>query len=424
MNRSGNKGWGLWLNDNFRKLWLGQTISMMGSQVTFVALPLIAVTLLKANPMQMGLLTAASTAPYFLVGLLAGVWVDRLQRLPILKNANLMNALLLSLIPLLHAVDWLTIESLYILAFMTAACSLVFQFAYQSFLPSIVSREELTEGNSKLEGTRAAAQFAGPTTAGGLIQALTAPFAIWVDVATYLVSIWIFRRIKIAEKLPAVPGRGLLSSIKSGFVFLFSNPFLRTIAYSTALLNFSRCSFDAVYMLFLVQKLSLQAGSIGLIYGVGSFGAVLGAMLAGRLAAKTGIGLAIAGSSLLIGTGYLLVSAAAGNLLLILLLLMLAQMCSSMGNTVYYINQVSLRQAVTPNDKMGRVNSAQTFISRGAIPLGALLGGALGTWIGLRGTLVVAGCLSLMTVFLLLASPVRQIQRTSDLEPPEVSRIA
>ncbi|GGA36208.1 MFS transporter [Paenibacillus physcomitrellae] len=372
----------------------------------------------------MGLLTAASTAPYFLIGLFAGVWVDRVNRLPILKHANLISGLLLCLIPLLHALDWLTIESLYILAFLTAACSMVFQFAYQAFLPSIVSKEELTEGNSKLEATRAAAQFAGPSAAGGLIQALTAPFAIWVDVATYFLSIWMFGRIKTVETMPAAPRKSIFLQIKSGFSLIVSNSFLRTIAYSTALLNFSRCSFDAVYMLFLVHKLSLNASHIGLIYGIGSLGALFGAMAASRMAAKVGIGLAIIGSSVLIGVGYLLVSAASGNLLLILPLLILAQMCSSMGNTVYYITQVSLRQAVTPNDKMGRVNSAQTFISRGAVPLGALLGGLLGTWAGLRGTLVLAGCMSLMTLFLLIFSPVRKVRQITNLEEPEASRIA
>lgn len=402
---------GLLANTSFKQLWAGQTVSVMGSQISYIAIPLIAAELLNANALQMGLLTAASTLPFFLVGLFAGVWVDRSKRFPILIRCNMLSALILLLIPLLHWIGFLHIWQLLMISFLLATSSMTFQFAYTSVLPAIVSKQELTEGNSKLEATRATTQFVGPSIAGMLIQAVTAPVAILVDAISYLLSILFFKKVDIVEVIPERSTKtNMMAQIKSGFSYLLINPFLRTISLTTAGINFSRCMFDAVYILFVVNTLSIEAGQLGLIYGVGSIGSVIGSLFANKISNKIGTGSTIISAALIIGIGFIIASLAAGNLFVIITLLFLAQLCTSLGNSIFFITQVSVRQAVTPNQMMGRVNAAQLFISRGAIPLGVLLGGLLATWVGSRLTILIAGCLSLSVLFLLVLSPVRKFK--------------
>ncbi|MCY9529916.1 MFS transporter [Paenibacillus alvei] len=407
---------GLWGHYSFRQLWIGQTISVLGSQISYIAIPLIAVILLDANAFQMGLLTASSTAPYFLIGLFAGVWIDRIKRVPILINMNLITAFFLLLIPLFN---WLNVMNIWILcaiSFFTASCSMVFQFAYTSVLPSIINKNDLTEGNSKLEISRAMTQFVGPSIAGVIIHVLSAPISLFINIITYLVSIFFFKRINIDEKEPTTTKNTILKQIRQGFHHIFTNPFLRTISLSTAILNFSRCAFDAVYMLYVVTVFSIDASILGIIFGVGSLGALLGAFTANKLVKKIGTGNTILISTVIVGVGFLIVAIVTKYIIVNIAILSISQFFISMGNTVFFISQVSIRQAVTPNEIMGRVNATQVFISRGAVPIGALLGGLSGMLFGLRETIMAAGCLSLGAVFLLVMSPVKGVRQTSDIE--------
>jgi len=406
----------LWMNSSFNQLWLGQTVSVLGSQISFIAIPLIAVILLDADSFQMGILTATITAPFLLIGLFAGVWVDRVKRVPILLYSNLLGAVILLLIPLLNSLNILNIWLLYLIAFLSASCSMMFQFAYTSVLPSIVSKEALTEGNSKLEATRATTQFIGPSIAGVLIQTFTAPVAILINAATELFSLVFLKRIKINEATPEKSANNVLQQIVSGFSILFKSNFLRTISLTTAVLNFARSAIDAVYILFIVSTLSVDAALIGIIYGVGSVGSIIGAMLANKLVKKIGIGATIILAAISIGIGFIVIAVIAGPLYIVIPLLLVSRTLTSMGNTLFFITQVSVRQALVPNEVMGRVNATQVFISRGAVPIGALLGGILGTWFGLRIAILLAGCFSLIAVFMLWMSPIRSIQQTENLE--------
>ncbi|MEX2462550.1 MAG: MFS transporter [Paenibacillaceae bacterium] len=405
----------LWKHSNFLKLWFGQTISMLGSQVTYIALPLTAVLILNATPVQMGAFQAVSTAPFFILGLFAGAWIDRVDRLPLLVYTNIASVIILSFVPILAWFNLLSIWLLYIVAFLSAASTMTFQLAYQSFLPSIIKKENLPEGNSKLEGSRTVTQVLGPSMAGVLIQLITAPIAILVDIISFIISACFFSNIKVTESKPQIAKQNIWLQIFEGLKVIISNPFLRSISFSTAILNFSRSAFEAVYLLFVVKTLSLNPAQIGMVYGFGSMGSLLGAVIANRIAKRFGIGASIVGSCVLIGIGFSLVSFASDSLFLSIPLLILAQAFTGMGNTVYFINQVSLRQAITPNNLLGRVNASQIFISRSAMPLGGVLGGIIGSCFGLRFSIAITSIFSFLAVLLLISSPVRRVRILQDL---------
>lgn len=407
----------LWKNSNFLNFWIGQSISMFGSQVTVVALPLTAVLVLHANAMEMGMYQAMATAPFLIFGLFAGAWIDRTRRRPLMIVSNLVTAALLSLIPLLAWMDLLSINILYLILFLAASGSLIFELAYLSFLPTVIHRDEMTDGNSKLEGSRAMAQIVGPSAAGGLISLLAAPVAILVDAVSYVVSSIFLMRIKVEEPVPtATPKGNVWAQIGEGLKAIGTHPILRSIAASTALLNFFRTAFSSVYMIFIVLNLGLTPTEVGIVLGVGSIGAFLGAFVAQRWATLFGIGHSVIGSAVLVTLGAVVVTLAPQSLWVSMPLLILGQALTGIGNTVYFINQVSLRQTLTPNHLLGRINASNRFISRGAMPLGGLMGGVLGTWFGLKAALVVTIFGYLLSVIWLLLSPVRRMKTVEDAQ--------
>ncbi len=408
---------GLWSNPDFLKLWGSETISLFGTQVTGLALPLTAVLVLDASPIEMGVLGALQFAPFFLVGLPAGVWVDRLRRRPILVGANLGRAVLLGLIPLAALLDTLSMGLLYAASFLVGVLTVFFDVAYQSYLPSLVGREHLVEGNSKLEVSASVAQVAGPAVGGGLVQLLTAPLALLADGASYLVSAFLLGTIRAGEKEPSRDGeRNLRREIVEGLRVVFDSRILRSIAGCTGTFNLFSALADAVFLLYITNSLRIEPALLGLMFGVGSLGALLGALLPARAARRFGLGPTILGSATLIGVGTLLVPLASGPLPVVVSLLVSAQFITGLANTVYNINQVSLRQAITPDRLLGRMNASMRFLVWGTIPLGSLLGGVLGEALGLRPTLFVGAFGGLLASLWIFFSPVRTM-----CEPPELA---
>lgn len=407
---------GLWRHRDFTKLWAGQTISQFGSQITLLAIPLAAALTLQATPAQMGILSAAETAPFLLIGLFAGVWVDRLRRRPILLVADCARGVLLLAIPLATLLDVLTIGLLYAVAFLVGILTVFFDVAYQSYLPALVGREQLVEGNSKLEVSRSAAQIAGPGVAGGLVQLITAPFAILVDALSFFASALSLAFVRTAEPAPAPRAmhETVWKAIGAGLHVVFSNPLLRAIAGSTATNNLGSTIWYAIFILYMTRTLGLGAGVIGLTFAMGSVGLLCGAVLAGRFARWIGLGPTIIWSTAIGTSAAFLVPLAQRPATLAVPLIVIAQFITGGCGTIYNINQVSLRQAITPDHLLGRMNATMRFFVWGTIPIGALIGGALGSTIGLRPTLVVGlvvqSCAFLWTLF----SPVRTLRVQPD----------
>ena len=423
----GRAGGGLWQQADFLKLWAGETISVFGSQITLLALPLTAALTLQASAGEMGLLMAAETAPFLLVGLPAGVWVDRRRRRPILIWGNLGRALLLLLIPLAAMLGGLRIELLYAVAFLTGVLTVFFDVAYQAYLPALVGRAQLVEGNSKLETSRSLAQIAGPGLGGVLVQAITGPLAIVVDAASFLVSAACLALIRTAEPAPAPAGerRGLLREVGEGLAVVLGNPLLRAIAGCTATWNLFSNVIFAVLVLWATRDLGLEAAALGLVFAAQGVSALAGALLAAPIARRLGVGPTIVAAPVLGTLGSLLLALAGGSPLLATALLTGAMLIGGLVGTVYNITQVSLRQAITPDRLQGRMNATMRFIVWGTLPLGALLGGALGEWLGLRPALLIGAAGVPLAALWVWRSPLPRLREQSSAvsdQPSAISR--
>ncbi len=401
-------------NADFVKLWSAQTISQLGTQVTFLALPLAAILVLDATPFELGLLSSLEFAPFLLLGLPAGVWVDRMRRRPIMIVGDLGRALALGSIPVAHWAGALTMGQLYVVAFATGVCTVFFDVSYQSYLPTLVERDRLAEGNAKLEISRSGAQLAGPGLAGGLVQLLSAPAALLADAVSYLGSAffvaWIRGRERPAARRDGGEQRqGMRREIAEGLRYVLGHPLLRPIAACTSISNLFGSMAFAILILFATRELGLSAGAIGIAFALGNIGSLVGAVVAERVAKPVGVGKAIIGSSLIFGLAGLLIPLATRQSAMPLLVA--AGFLGGLGGVVYNVNQVSLRQSITPDRVLGRMNATMRFIVWGTMPIGALVGGALGAAIGLRATLWVAGIGGLLALLPPLASPVRSLER-------------
>ncbi len=398
-------GRSLWRHEDFVRLWTAESVSRLGSQVSLLALPLIAITLLNASTFQVGLLSTMEFLPFVLVGLPAGVWVDRLRRRPVLIAGDLGRALALASIPLAYALGVLGIGQLYAVGFATGALTVFFDVAYQSYLPRLVEPDRLVDGNAKLEISSSGASIAGPGLAGALIQLVTAPAAVLVDAASFLASAAFIGRIRRREPPPSRPvagAPGMRREIAEGLRYVLGHRLLRWTAATTATFNLFSAMTSAVLVLYLVRHFGMSAGLIGLVLSVGNAGWLAGALLAGRLAALAGIGRMTVGATALCGLGALLVPAAPAAAPIPWLVA--AQFLVSFGSTTYNIGQVSIRQAITPPRLYGRMNATMRFMVWGTMPVGAALGGAVGGAIGLRPTIWIAATASLLAVVPVLAS--------------------
>jgi MFS family permease len=406
---------GLWRHRDFRLLWAGETVSLFGSEITELALPLVAVLALDAEAGQMGLLAAARFAPWLLVTLPAGVWIDAHRRRPVLVGANLGRCLLVALVPLLAALEALRMPHLYGIAFATGVLTVLFDVAYQSYLPTLVDRDQLVEGNSKLQATASVARVGGPGLGGLLVQLVGAPRALLVDAASFAVSTASLLAIRHREPAPAGRDRaaraGLRREVAEGLRVTYRNPVLRSVAGLAATYNLFSQAVLALLVLYATADLELSAGLIGLVVSAGSLGTLAGTALTGRLERRLGVGRSLLLAVAVESASLLLVPLAAGPPALAAGLLGLAFVGNGFGVGLSSVLAVSLRQAVTPDDLLGRMNASYRFLTYGAIPFGALLGGALGELLGLRAAVAVGAVGSLLAVPWVLVAPVAGLRR-------------
>ncbi len=399
---------------DFLKLWTAETISVFGSAITQLALPLIAATTLDVTPFEFGLLTTIEFLPFILFSLPAGVWVDRLRRRPILIAGDLGRAVAIASIPVAFYFDALTIWQLYVVGFINGILTVFFDVAYQSYLPSVVERDQLVDGNSKLEITRSASQILGPGMAGILIGLLRAPFAMVLDAVSYLISAlfvtWIRRPeppIELHDEVASGPKPSMRQEISVGLRYVTGHRWLRSIAATTGTSNFFSNVVTAILVLYLVDERGLGPEAIGFAFSVASVGFLVGALTTNRITARVGVGRTLVASAIGFSVSGLPIAFAPDAL--IWPALAISGLVGGFCSTSWNINQVSLRQAITPPRMQGRMNATMRFIVWGTIPLGAILGGALGGIIGLQETIVVGALGGLIAFIPVTLSSVRHL---------------
>jgi MFS family permease len=383
---------GVWHHSDFLKLWAGQTISSLGSGVTDSALPLTAVLVLGAQASDMGWLIAAESAPVLLVGMFAGVWVDRFSRRGLLIGADLGRAVLLACIPLIAFLGALRIEHLYVVALATGVLTVVFDIAYRSFVPDLVGPEQVLEANSRLASVEAVAEITTPGFTGALVQVITPPAAILLDAVSFLGSAVCAAWIRHVETPRPKPERrtAVFSEIAEGLRAVRSSRLLSTLAAWDAVRSFFGMFIGALYVLFGLRELGLSPLLVGLSVGVGGISNLVGTLLVERVtprlggAARTMVAAALVGSL----TPFVIALAPAGAVPGFIALL--AAQSLDVVYPLYSVNALTLRQVTTPPHLLGRVNATMHVVERGVIPFGAVAGGMLGDTIGLRPTLLVA----------------------------------
>jgi MFS family permease len=394
-------------HDDFRRLWTAQTLSQIGSQVTYLALPLTAAVALSATPAQMGVLVAMGGLPALVVGLVAGDVVDRHPRRPLLVSTDLARAALLLLIPLAWLSGSLGMPLLYAVAFLVGVCGLFFDVAYQALVPSLLDRRKLVAGNGLLELSRSAAEVVGPVLAGGLVQVVKAPLAIAADACSFLASAVLVARIRVQE-----PARGTANdpdpvwrSAFAGVRAIGRSAPLRALALTLAVVGLFNAVIEAVAILYLARSVGLAPGWLGLVFAVGSVGFVVGALIPTRLVARLGVGPTLAVAVAVVGLSDLLLPLSGQDVRWAALAFGVGQFFFGLGLTVFRVAQVSIRQALVPDALLGRVGGAFNVVGWGIAPLGALVGGVLGQAIGLWWTLVVGSLGEAAAAVLIVCSP-------------------
>jgi len=397
---------------DFARLWAAQSTSAIGSQFTALALPLLAALSLGASPMAFGVLAAAAGLPHLLFGLLAGAWVDRLRRRPVMIAADIARAVLLVTIPVAAAFGALRIELLVAIAFLVESFTVFFDIAYLTYVPSLVSREDLVEANSRLEATASGAQVIGPALGGATVRILSAPLALLIDALSYVVSATLIWRIRAHEASPERTDStmSLRAEIGQGLRAVWQSPVLRALALSSTVLNVAGFLFLSIYVLYMTRELGLGAEAVGLVFAAGGVGALLGSICAGPARGRWGVGRVLLGSQFLFGFFGMLVPLAVLFPHAALPLVVAAEFLQWVMVLVFSVNSVSLRQVITPDRLLGRVNGTMRFIVWGSRPIGSLLGGYLGGQIGLPATLVVGAFGMLIAFVPLLASPIPQLR--------------
>jgi MFS family permease len=389
---------------DFRHLWAAETVSQVGTQVTLLALPVVAVTVLDATPLQMGFLTALETAAFLVIGLPAGAWVDRWRRKRVLVTADLVRAVVLATLPVAYLLDVLTLGQLFVVAAVTGTATVFFDVAYQSYLPALVDRDQLVDGNGKLEASRAVAQVAGPGLTGVLLRVVGAPLLIAGDAASFLLSAVLLGGIRRPDTVPdRAARRPLRTEIAEGLGFVVRHPLLRRIVACTGTANLFGSMNSALLVLFVIRELGLSEATLGLVFSVGAIGGLLGAATAARFARRVGEGRSIPLSAVVFAAAGAFVPLAAVGPPVVLLVT--GWFVLTWAVVVYNVVQVSFRQRLCPPRLLGRMNASVRFIVFGTMPLGGLLGGVLGEWAGVVPALWVAVAGGFVACLPVLLSP-------------------
>lgn len=402
---------GLWKDSDFVKLWLGRTVSHFGSGITGIALPLTAVLILGATPAQMGILAALDGVSVLVIGLLAGVWVDRVRRRPLLIATDLGRAVVLSTIPLAALLGVLRIGQLYLVAALAGMLTVIFNVASAAFLPSLIPQGSLVEGNSKLAMSDSLAEIGGPAVAGPLVQLISAPLAILFDALSFLFSACSLGLIGKPELSPAAQeqSQSIWSDLVEGLRMVLKNPLLRTLAGSAGIFSLFGNFIGALYALYVIRQLGAPPIFLGLLIAAGGVSALAGAFLAERVVQRFGLGRTVAVGLFMYGATGLLIPLAGGSVALALSLLFLSQLIGDASVSIYLIAEMSLRQSLVPANLLGRTTASIQFLSQGIAPVGALLAGTLGGLIGLRLTILIGVLGVMLAGTWLLLSAVRKV---------------
>jgi MFS family permease len=397
----------LWRHGDFLKLWSAETISRFGSEIGQLAVPFVAIAVLEASAFEVAALGAFLFLPFILFTLPAGVWIDRMARRPLLVASDIVRALALASVPLAYALDALTMWQLYAVGFIHGIGTVFFDVSYQSYLPSLVRKEQLVDGNAKLQLSLAASQTGGPGIAGVLIGILGAPAAVLVDAVSYVFSALFLGRIRTREALPPrEERRSMRVELLEGLRYLWADTRIRALVVSTGFFNFFSNVTFSIFLVYAVRVLELGAATIGVLLAIGNIGGLAAALLARRISSRIGIGPAIA------------LGAASSTALILIPLaptaepipfLLAAGLVMSFGVVLYNVTAISFQQEITPDRMLGRLNASRRFVVWGVIPLGMFTGGALASVIGLRETMFVGAIGIAFAAVPILLSPLRSL---------------
>jgi len=404
----------LWRHRGFVKLWAANGVSQLGTQVTLLALPLAALYTLKAGTLEVALLRSFAVLPFLVFALPAGVWIDRVRKRPLMIAADLGRAAAMASIPVAYWLGHLSLVQLYVVAVVHGLLSVFFDVSYLSFLPTLVGREQLGEANGKLLGTQSVAQLAGPTLAGALVAAAGAPVALLADAVSFLFSGAFVTAIRNTETRPEPKDTRLRAELMEGLRYVFAQPYLRTLTVWFAVGNLFSSALFALLIVYLVRYLHLGAATIGWTMAVVNLGFIAGAFVNGRLVKRFGIGPMIAYSTLLSPLALLTIPGAPrANPLPVLVL---GSVAGTFVGFFANVNQLTLRQSITPHRLLGRMNAVTRFMYWGTIPIGSALGGVIAESVGLRATLFGAAAGSLLAGIPIFLSPIRKLHELP--EPP------
>jgi MFS family permease len=384
----------------FRRFWIGETVSLVGSEVTRFALPLVAVLSLGASAFEVGLLNATRYVPIVVLSLFVGAWLDRRRRLPVLIASNLARAGFIGLVPLAAATHRLSIGLLCVVALAVGTLTVIFDIGSLSFVPSIVERPRLADANGRLQTSFSLAMIVGPGVGGLLIGLLTAPITLTIDAASYLFSVLMLALLRVREPGPVRPEQRptVRSSIAEGLQAVYGSPILRNLLSQSATFNLAQNAMLTVFVVYAVRSLGLSAGQLGLVLGLGAFGGLAGALSANRITTRIGYGRTLRMATITAGLAPLLFLAADGSSPASVAILTAGYGIAAFMLVIYNVNTVTLRQIVTPNRLLARMNASYRMVLFGTIPLGALLGGTLGQYLGLHTAMVLT--------LLLLTTPI------------------
>jgi MFS family permease len=406
---------GLLRERDFRRLWLAQTVSQVGTQVTNLALPLVAILVLNASAFEVALLGAIEFLPFVFFTLPAGAWVDRLPKRRVLITADLGRAAILALVPIGSVTGVLAMWQLYVIGFSAGILTVFFEVAYQSILPELVDRERLAEGNSRLEISRSAAQILGPGLGGFLVGVITAPMAILADALSYLGSAgFLFgirapaREASPTQETDTTPSPSLRHEIAEGLRFYAKSSLLLAESAAIVTMNLGSNISYSILLVFLVRELGLKPEAIGVAFSIGSIGVLAGAASAAAFGRRLGVGPALIVATAIVTGGAFLILLATPETAFVLLLAMAA--VQGFSGIIINVNGVSLRQSLTPDHLQGRVNATGRWINWSILPLAAIVGGVIATAIGLRGTILVGAVIGLLSLPWLIFTPIRKLR--------------
>lgn len=415
----------LWRHPDFLRLWVGQTVSELGSVVTRTAVPLVALLVLNAGPLEIAYLVISASLAVLVVGLVAGAWVDRLRRRPLLIWSDVIRAVLLFSIPLAYATGSLGMAQLYVVVFVEAALGALFDAAYPAYVPSLIGLERVVEGNSKLAMSSSIAEVGGPGLAGALVQIVSAPFALLVDAISYIVSAISIALIRAPE--PPRPQREttsrILGEVLEGLSTVRRHPVLLPLASRSIIAHVSGAFYGVLYSIYLLQELHLDPFLLGVVISAGGVGSLVGSLFASRVVNAIGLGPAVLWMAIGASAVGVLTPLAQGPLFLAVLMVFLPQLIGDGLQTIEGVAEISLVQGLVPDRILGRANATLEVLSHGiGYPIGALIAAAIAESIGIRAAIAVGWAGMALSLLFIVFSPIPRVRRPSDYVAAEAAR--